>query len=328
MALKLLGIKKKYGAFTLEISELTFLDKSYTIVLGPSGSGKTTTLRIISGLETPEEGKIILDDKDITYDPPWKRDIGVVFQNYALYPHLTAYENIAVPLKVKKLDNKEIDRRIRKIADVLGITNELYKYPSQLSGGQQQRVAIARALVKEPKVLLLDEPLSNLDARLRLDVRSFLKELQKKLEMTVIHVTHDQEEAMAIADNIVLLNNGRIIQVGTPNEIYKKPKNMFIFNFIGLSNIIPAHILGIHDADYVGFRPEDAIIKKNNEGIKAKVRRIQYLGAYKLIELMINNEIKIIVRTRPDENIQEEENVNITIPNNLLLKFKGEEALY
>jgi multiple sugar transport system ATP-binding protein len=328
MALKLLGIKKKYGAFTLEISELTFLDKSYTIVLGPSGSGKTTTLRIISGLETPEEGKIILDDKDITYDPPWKRDIGVVFQNYALYPHLTAYENIAVPLKVKKLDNKEIDRRIRKIADVLGITNELYKYPSQLSGGQQQRVAIARALVKEPKVLLLDEPLSNLDARLRLDVRSFLKELQKKLEMTVIHVTHDQEEAMAIADNIVLLNNGRIIQVGTPNEIYRKPKNMFIFNFIGLSNIIPAHILGIHDADYVGFRPEDAIIKKNNEGIKAKVRRIQYLGAYKLIELMINNEIKIIVRTRPDENIQEEENVNITIPNNLLLKFKGEEALY
>jgi multiple sugar transport system ATP-binding protein len=328
MALKLLGIKKKYGAFTIEISELTFLDKSYTIVLGPSGSGKTTTLRIISGLETPEEGKIILDDKDITYDPPWKRDIGVVFQNYALYPHLTAYENIAVPLKVKKLDNREIDRRIRKIADVLGITNELYKYPSQLSGGQQQRVAIARALVKEPKVLLLDEPLSNLDARLRLDVRSFLKELQKKLEMTVIHVTHDQEEAMAIADNIVLLNNGRIIQVGTPNEIYRKPKNMFIFNFIGLSNIIPAHILGIHDADYVGFRPEDAIIKKNNEGIKAKVRRIQYLGAYKLIELMINNEIKIIVRTRPDENIQEEENVNITIPNNLLLKFKGEEALY
>jgi len=328
MALKLLGIKKKYGAFTLEISELTFLDKSYTIVLGPSGSGKTTTLRIISGLETPEEGKIILDDKDITYDPPWKRDIGVVFQNYALYPHLTAYENIAVPLKVKKLDNKEIDRRIRKIADVLGITNELYKYPSQLSGGQQQRVAIARALVKEPKVLLLDEPLSNLDARLRLDVRSFLKELQKKLEMTVIHVTHDQEEAMAIADNIVLLNNGRIIQVGTPNEIYRKPKNMFIFNFIGLSNIIPAHILGIHDADYVGFRPEDAIIKKNNEGIKAKVKRIQYLGAYKLIELMIDNEIKIIVRTRPDENIQEEENVNITIPNNLLLKFKGEEALY
>jgi multiple sugar transport system ATP-binding protein len=328
MALKLLGIKKKYGTFTLEISELTFLDKSYTIVLGPSGSGKTTTLRIISGLETPEEGKIILDDKDITYDPPWKRDIGVVFQNYALYPHLTAYENIAVPLKVKKLDNKEIDRRIRKIADVLGITNELYKYPSQLSGGQQQRVAIARALVKEPKVLLLDEPLSNLDARLRLDVRSFLKELQKKLEMTVIHVTHDQEEAMAIADNIVLLNNGRIIQVGTPNEIYRKPKNMFIFNFIGLSNIIPAHILGIHDADYVGFRPEDAIIKKNNEGIKAKVKRIQYLGAYKLIELMIDNEIKIIVRTRPDENIQEEENVNITIPNNLLLKFKGEEALY
>jgi multiple sugar transport system ATP-binding protein len=146
--------------------------------------------------------------------------------------------------------------------------------------------------------------------------------------MTVIHVTHDQEEAMAIADNIVLLNNGRIIQVGTPNEIYRKPKNMFIFNFIGLSNIIPAHILGIHDADYVGFRPEDAIIKKNNEGIKAKVKRIQYLGAYKLIELMIDNEIKIIVRTRPDENIQEEENVNITIPNNLLLKFKGEEALY
>jgi len=328
MTLKLLGIKKKYGAFTLEIDELTFLDKGYTVVLGPSGSGKTTTLRIISGLEIPDKGKVILDDKDITYDPPWKRNIGVVFQNYALYPHLTAYENIAVPLKIKKLNNREIDARIKKIADVLGIINELHKYPSQLSGGQQQRVAIARALVKEPKVLLLDEPLSNLDARLRLDVRGFLKELQRKLEMTVIHVTHDQEEAMAIADNIVLLNNGRVIQVGTPNEIYRKPKNMFTFNFIGLSNIVPAHIFGIQDADYVGFRPEDVIIKKdNNEGIKAKVKRIQYLGAYKLIELMLNNEIKIIVRVKPDENIREEENINIIVPNNLLLKFKGEETL-
>lgn len=328
MALKLLGIKKKYGNFTLEINELTFLDKGYTVVLGPSGSGKTTTLRIISGLEIPEEGRVILDDRDITHDPPWKRNIGVVFQNYALYPHLTAYENIAVPLKVKKLSNKEIDVRIRRIADVLGITNELNKYPSQLSGGQQQRVAIARALVKEPKVLLLDEPLSNLDARLRLDVRGFLKELQRKLEMTVVHVTHDQEEAMAIADNIVLLNNGRIIQVGTPSEIYRKPRNMFTFNFIGLSNIVPAHIFGIHDADYVGFRPEDAIIKKDdNEGVKAKVKRIQYLGAYKLIELIINNEIKIMVRVKPDENIQEEENISIIVPNNFLLKFKGEETL-
>ncbi|HEU97229.1 MAG TPA: ABC transporter ATP-binding protein [Fervidicoccus fontis] len=298
------------------------MDKSYNVVLGPSGSGKTTTLRIIAGLEFPDSGRILLDDEDITDLPPFKRNIGLVFQNYALYPHLTAYENIAVPLKIKKMSKEEIDKRIKRVAEILGIAGELEKYPSQLSGGQQQRVAIARALVKEPRILLLDEPLSNLDARIRIEVRGFLKELQRELEMTVIHVTHDQEEAMSIADNIVLLNAGKIVQSGSPFEIYRKPKDIFVFNFIGYSNLLPAKLLGINNADSVGFRPEDARLS-NNEGIlKGKVKRLQYLGSYKLIEIEIEEGRLVLVRVKPDEDWKEGDIVHIDVPISSLILFK------
>lgn len=327
MPLKLQGIKKRYGKFELSIEDYTFLDKSYNVVLGPSGSGKTTTLRIISGLEYPDAGKILLDDEDITYLPPYRRNIGLVFQNYALYPHMTAYENIAVPLKIKKLSEDEIDKRIKRVATILGIADQLEKYPSQLSGGQQQRVAIARALVKEPRILLLDEPLSNLDARIRIEVRGFLKELQRELEMTVIHVTHDQEEAMAIADNIMLLNSGKIVQSGTPFEIYRKPKNLFVFNFIGFSNVLPAEIFGIKDADKVGFRPEDARLSSNGGTLAGKIKRIQYLGSYKLVEVEAESGHKILVRVKPEENWKEGDRVFIDIPLSSLILFKDESAV-
>ncbi|MGC8675671.1 ABC transporter ATP-binding protein [Fervidicoccus sp.] len=327
MTLRLENLRKRYGQFELRIEEYTFKEKSYNVVLGSSGSGKTTTLRLIAGLELPDEGKIILDGVDITNVPAWKRDIGLVFQNYALYPHLTAYENISVPLKIKKLDRKTIDEKVKNVAEILGISSELHKYPHQLSGGQQQRVAIARALVKEPKILLLDEPLSNLDARLRLEVRVFLKELQRKLNMTVIHVTHDQEEAMAIADNIVILNSGKIVQDGSPAEIYRKPKNTFIFTFIGLSNLLPASFFGIDDADLVGFRPEDAEIVNTDGDISGLVEEIQYLGAYKLLEISIDEKHSVIVRVPPSEEISEGQKVGISIPRDLILKFKNEERV-
>ncbi|HEW64444.1 ABC transporter ATP-binding protein [Fervidicoccus fontis] len=327
MTLRLENLRKRYGQFELRIEEYTFKEKSYNVVLGSSGSGKTTTLRLIAGLELPDEGKIILDGVDITNVPAWKRDIGLVFQNYALYPHLTAYENISVPLKIKKLDRKTIDEKVKNVAEILGISSELHKYPHQLSGGQQQRVAIARALVKEPKILLLDEPLSNLDARLRLEVRVFLKELQRKLNMTVIHVTHDQEEAMAIADNIVILNSGKIVQDGSPAEIYRKPKNTFIFTFIGLSNLLPASFFGIDDADLVGFRPEDAEIVNADGDISGLVEEIQYLGAYKLLEISIDEKHSVIVRVPPSEEISEGQKVGISIPRDLMLKFKNEERV-
>lgn len=327
MPLTLKGVRKKYGKFELVIDEYTFLDKSYNVVLGPSGSGKTTTLRIIAGLEYPDSGKILLDNEDITDLPPYKRNIGLVFQNYALYPHLTAYENIAVPLKIKKMSKEEIDKRIRKVAEILGIAGELEKYPSQLSGGQQQRVAIARALVKEPRILLLDEPLSNLDARIRIEVRGFLKELQRELEMTVIHVTHDQEEAMSIADNIMLLNAGKIVQSGTPFEIYRKPRDIFVFNFIGYSNLIPANLIGINNADLIGFRPEDAKLSSSNGLLNGKIKRIQYLGSYKLVEVEIESGQHILIRVKPDENWKEGELVYIDIPKSSFLLFKDGSCL-
>ncbi len=327
MTLKLEGIVKRYGPFKLEIAELTFPESKYAILLGSSGSGKTTTLRIIAGLERPDAGKVILDGKDITNQPPWERDIGMVFQNYALYPHLTAYENIAVPLKVKKVPESEARRKILEIAEILAIKELLHKFPGQLSGGQQQRVAIARALVKEPKVLLLDEPLSNLDAKLRLELRGFLKGLQRKLGMTVIHVTHDQEEAMSIGDFLVLLNDGKIIQVGTPQEIYRRPRNLFAFNFIGLSNVLPARMFGIHDAEYVGFRPEDGFLSSDEGNIEGVVRNVQYLGSYKLLEIEIPEGYKVKLRIPPTQDIREGMKVHVEIPQENLLKFKDDELI-
>ncbi|MGC8948726.1 MAG: ABC transporter ATP-binding protein [Thermoprotei archaeon] len=327
MTLILKDIRKNFKGFTLKIDELVFHDNKYYVILGPSGSGKTTTLRIIAGLEIPDSGQIILADKDITRLPPWKRDVGVVFQNYALYPHLTAYDNIAVPLKVKKFPDEEIKRKVLRIAEILGISHVLDHKPFQLSGGQQQRVAIARALVKEPKVLLLDEPLSNLDARIRIDIRGFLKELQRNLKMTVIHVTHDQEEAMSISDEIILINNGIIVQKDTPKILYKKPRNLFAFTFIGMSNVLSGKMLGIPDIEYVGFRPEDAEISRTNGDITGFVKNIQYLGSYQMVEVMLDQETIIKVKLPVDQQVSEGEKIYVSISRDKLLKFKNSELL-
>lgn len=316
------NIQKRFKGFELFIRKLEFRNE-YTVILGPSGHGKTTTLRIIAGLEIPDGGQIILDDEDITRLPPWKRDIGIVFQNYALYPHLTAFDNIAMPLRNRKLSKEEIKKKVMEIAKVLDIEHILDKYPSQISGGQQQRVAIARALVKEPKVLLLDEPLSNIDARLRLDLRGFLKELQRRFNTIVIHVTHDQEEAMALGDKIVILNNGRVVQTGTPEEIYRKPANLFVFKFIGLSNILPGSLFGFENA-LVGFRPEDAILVKErrDNGFKVIIRNVQYLGSYELIDTELENNYRVKVRLDPTPEFREGDIAYLIIPREKLYIFK------
>lgn len=327
MTLELRGIVKRFSGFELRIDRIVFEDNRYYVILGPSGSGKTTTLRIIAGLEIPERGSVILDGRDITLEPPWRRNIGIVFQNYALYPHMTAYENIATPLRVKKIPEGVIRERVFEIARLLDIEDQLHKYPNQMSGGQQQRVAIARALVKEPRVLLLDEPLSNLDARLRIEVRGFLKELQRRIRTTIIHVTHDQEEALAIADEIVVMNRGLVVEVGSPEEIYRKPRSMFTFTFIGLSNILPVEILGVEGKSLAGFRPEDAeIAGEGDHDIEGVVETIEYLGSRKIATIRANNGSRIKISIEPERAVNIGKRIGIRIKRERVLLFNIENT--
>lgn len=225
---------KRFGN-VVAVNNISFdvRDGEFVILLGPSGCGKTTTLRLIAGLETPDGGEIWIGDRMVNDLPPKDRDVAMVFQNYALYPHMKVYDNLAFPLRLRKLPKDEIDRKVRDVAKLLRIDDLLDRYPRQLSGGQQQRVALGRALVREPHVFLMDEPLSNLDAKLRVYMRAELKRLQRELGITTIYVTHDQAEAMTMADRIVVMNEGRIQQIGTPSELYYKPANLFVAGFIG-----------------------------------------------------------------------------------------------
>ncbi|MCH1981351.1 ABC transporter ATP-binding protein [Ruminococcus sp. OA3] len=228
--------------------DLEIKDGEMVTLLGPSGCGKTTTLRMISGFEIPTSGEIFIGDRPVANVPPNKRDISMVFQSYALFPHMKVYNNICYGLKVKKVPKTEIARRMEKILDLMQIKELADRYPNQLSGGQQQRVALARAVVIEPSVLLFDEPLSNLDAKLRETMRDELRAIQKRLGITSLYVTHDQAEAMAISDKVVIMKDGVISQVGTPQEIYEYPQDSFVANFIGKANYIPC-ILKSRDAD-------------------------------------------------------------------------------
>jgi iron(III) transport system ATP-binding protein len=211
--------------------------------LGPSGSGKTTLLRLIAGFAQADTGSVFVGTKDITHLPPWKRDVGMVFQSYALWPHMTVRRNVAFGLEERKVPRAEINARVAKALDLVGLGHLADRKPSQLSGGQQQRVAVARTVVVQPRVLLLDEPLSNLDAKLRVQVRRELRELQQRLGLTTIFVTHDQEEANTICDRIAVMNDGVIQQVGAPMELYQRPQNLFVANFLGTANILDGHVL-------------------------------------------------------------------------------------
>jgi spermidine/putrescine transport system ATP-binding protein len=247
---ELQNISKTFGKFTA-LKEVTFhiQEGEFMTFLGPSGCGKTTCLRLISGFETPSTGTIQISGEDVTHLPPYKRDVNQVFQSYALFPHLTIYENIAFGLKMKKLPALEIRQRVDRVVEMAGLGALVHRKPGQMSGGQRQRVALARAIVCQPKVLLLDEPLSALDAKLRQQLRMELKSLQKKLGITFVFVTHDQEEALTMSDRIAVLNQGAIEQIGSVSEIYNQPATRFVAEFIGETNILPARISG-RDGDY------------------------------------------------------------------------------
>jgi len=249
---------------------LSFKQGELTTLLGPSGCGKTTTLRMLAGFEYPSRGKVIIDDDDTTNKPPNKRDVGMVFQNYALFPHLTVFENVSYGLKVKKLHKKEIKEKTDEVLKLMGLEELKDRSPSQLSGGQQQRVAIARAIVIEPKILLFDEPLSNLDTKLRQYMRQEIRNLQQRLDITSVYVTHDQEEAMAISDQVVILNEGEIQQVGTPLEIYLNPVNSFVANFIGDSNILTGRLIAVNE-EQININMEGTniiVANENDNGMK------------------------------------------------------------
>src|SRR4030095_8484339 len=241
---ELRSVTKRFGSFTaVQDVSLGVKGGEFITLLGPSGCGKTTMLRMISGFETPTEGTVLLDGKDVTNAPPYRRDVNQVFQSYALFPHLTVEENIAFGLKMRKRPRHEVIWRVNQVIDLVSLGGFEGRKPSELSGGQRQRVALARAIVCEPKVLLLDEPLSALDAKLRHQMQLELKRLQKRLGITFIFVTHDQEEALTMSDRIAVINKGRIEQLGSVHEIYHQPRTTFVANFIGVANILPATVI-------------------------------------------------------------------------------------
>ncbi|AFL95882.1 iron(III) ABC transporter ATPase [Thermococcus cleftensis] len=295
-------------------------------LLGPSGCGKSTTLRIIAGLDFPDSGTIYFGDEEVTYLPSSKRGAVLVFQNYALWPHMTVFDNVAYGLKLRKVPKEEIKKKVQWALELVKLEGFADRYPTQLSGGQQQRVAIARALVVEPKVLLLDEPLSNLDAKLRLEMRSEIRRIQRELGITVIYVTHDQEEAMAISDRIAVMNVGTVEQVGTPKEIYESPRTEFVASFMGKTNVIPAKVVerngdrvtvefeGIRlDGLYYTEKSDDVVIVIRPERIKLKPveNAVSFTGTVDLVEYYgffievvgLFGDTRIIARTISDREV-------------------------
>jgi sulfate/thiosulfate transport system ATP-binding protein len=272
------GVSKHYGDFAaLDDVSIDIQPGALTALLGPSGSGKSTLLRVIAGLETPDAGTVVIEDRDVTNVPPQRRDIGFVFQHYAAFKHMTVRDNVAFGLKVRKRPKAEIEAKVDELLTIVGLAGFQKRYPSQLSGGQRQRMALARALAVEPKVLLLDEPFGALDANVRAELRAWLRRLHEEVHVTTVLVTHDQEEAMELADRIVVLNQGRIEQEGAPRELYDAPSNEFVMGFLG-----PVARLG----DGL-VRPHDLVLKPDPDGssIEAQVTRIVHLGFEVRVEL-------------------------------------------
>ena len=276
------NVKKSFGdVMVIPPLDLEIEDGEFVVFVGPSGCGKSTLLRLIAGLEDVTDGTIRIDGHDATAVPPAKRGLAMVFQSYALYPHMSVRKNIAFPLRMAKLDQAEINRRVENAASVLNLSDYLDRRPGQLSGGQRQRVAIGRAIVREPAAFLFDEPLSNLDAALRVGMRLEISELHKRLATTMIYVTHDQVEAMTMADKIVVLQAGVIEQVGSPLELYQQPRNTFVAGFIGSPkmNLINGLEAQKHDATTIGIRPEHIEISQSEGTWKGKVGVSEHLGS-------------------------------------------------
>ena len=339
--IKFTGVHKSFGSNKI-ITDFNLMgkDDEFLVLVGPSGCGKSTLLRMIAGLEKIDEGEIFINDQKINDLHPSKRQTAMVFQSYALYPHMNVYENMSFGLKMEKLSKNEIDQKVNEAANTLQIKDLLERKPKELSGGQRQRVAIGRAITRNPKLFLFDEPLSNLDAALRSEMRVEISKLHEKMKSNIIYVTHDQVEAMTLADRIVILNNGNVEQFGTPNEIYSDPNNIFVAEFIGspkmniiridkeniingntlkvLNNEIKFKQLNLKDEIYLGIRPEDISVKDEHSiKFEVKVDLIENLGFERIIySSSQNNEIKI----KTSENIQSG-TLKISFPENKLYLF-------
>ncbi len=333
--LRLEHIEKRFGGHeVLRDINLDIRREEFCVILGPSGCGKSTLLNIVAGLEEPTSGRLIIDGRDVTELPPHKRNIAMVFQNYALYPHLSVYENMAFGLRIKKMPEPDIEKKIKEVSRILDIEDKLEAFPRQLSGGQRQRVATGRAIVRDPSLFLFDEPLSNLDARLRLEVRKEFLKLQKRLKTTSLYVTHDQSEALALGDTVVVIKDAGIQQASSPQALFDEPRNLFVAGFIGSipMNIlagrikreggemkvaaggfelaVPARFHGALESQtgsgvYFGIRP--AAIKMGCGGYTGRVSLVETLGEQSLVYVRLGEacEIKIVVEgkagVRPEE---------------------------
>lgn len=319
------NIKKTYDNNKTVINNvnLEIKDKEFVVLVGASGCGKSTLLRMIAGLEDITEGEIYIGETKVNNIPPKDRDIAFVFQSYALYPHMTVRENISFGLKMRKVPKAEIDKKVQEAAEILNLGEYLDRKPKQLSGGQRQRVALGRAIVRNPKVFLMDEPLSNLDAKLRVQMRSEIKKLHERLQTTFIYVTHDQTEALTMGDRIVVLNNGDIQQVGTPDEIYNNPTNSFVAGFVGSPqmNFIKGKELGLDENILYGIRPEKMIKPDGNIKLTVDIEISEMLGAEKIAYFNIGNS-KCSAKLDADINIGK--TLDLSINQNDLYKFNIE----
>ena len=341
--IQLRNVTKRWGDFVgVDSVDLTIGDREFIVLLGPSGCGKTTTMRMVAGLEEATEGDIVIGGRVVNDLDPKDRDIAMVFQSYGLYPNMNAYENIRFPLKVRKVDAATHDERVRRAADMVELAEFLHRKPAELSGGQRQRVALARAIVREPTVFLMDEPLSNLDAKLRVSTRAQIKNLQHELKVTTIYVTHDQIEAMTLADRVVVMNRGVIQQVGTPKEIYDRPGNTFVAGFIGspAMNLVDGslaggvltgpglRIEGIRGADgpvTLGFRAEDAMPTGDAGEITAPVYTVELLGDATMITVRIGAAL-VSVKAHKDFRVEIGEDISIAVPAGICHLFDRESG--
>ena len=305
---------------------LEIKDKEFFVLVGASGCGKSTLLRMIAGLEDISDGEIYIDGKKVNNIPPKDRDIAFVFQSYALYPHMTVRENIAFGLKMRKVDKAVISQKVQEAAEILNLGEYLDRKPRQLSGGQRQRVALGRAIVRNPKVFLMDEPLSNLDAKLRVQMRSEIKKLHEKLQTTFIYVTHDQTEALTMGDRIVVLNNGDIQQAGSPEDIYNNPQNTFVAGFIGSPqmNFIEGKDIGLDENILYGIRPEKMTKSDGDIKLTVNVEISEMLGSEKIIYFSVGKQ-KCSARVDSDFNIGK--TFDLSICSSDLYKFDAKTGL-
>ena len=322
-ALSLSGVNKSFGAVhVLKDIDLDVEEGEFVVFVGPSGCGKSTLLRVIAGLEDATSGEIRIGGEKVNLTPPAKRGIAMVFQTYALYPHLTVRGNMALALKQERQPKQVIEDRIAEATRMLDLEPYLDRRPSELSGGQRQRVAIGRAVVRQPKLFLFDEPLSNLDAALRMNTRIEISNLHRALNATIIYVTHDQTEAMTLAEKIVVLRDGRVEQVGSPMELYNSPANQFVAGFLGSPsmNFFPTSLLGRSDGLTMGIRPEDLAIDPSGP-LQGRVTHVEHLGGDTNIILRVSDDTKITVRLFGQHDIGFGEDLGLAFPSEKTFHF-------